>query len=153
MTTAAVVLTPGLRRQLGLEKPILYLPGQTAAIELSGLPRSADGRTLLVLVQQSCPECRAQAPFLADVVAAASRLGIRSAMITPTVARQPSHELASQIGIPPEAVLVADFSRLSVARVPALILVDSKTVVLHAWNDRQISSRDTSLLAAFQLDR
>jgi hypothetical protein len=74
-------------------------------------------------------------------------------MITPAVARQPSHELASRIGIPSEAVLVADFSRLSVAKVPALILVDSKTVVLHAWNDRQISSRDTSLLAAFQLDR
>lgn len=113
-----------------------------------GVNWSANGRTLLLGLQTTCPYCTESAPFFRKLTAAAVGK-------TRTVAVLPQSTDAARryldgLGVHVDEIKQASLSGIGVSHTPTLVLVDSSGIVRRAWTGELPSEDEADVLSAVE---
>jgi hypothetical protein len=114
----------------------------------TGVNWSANGRTLLMGLQTTCPYCTESAPFFRRLTAAAAGKTRTVAVLPqpPDVAKR----YLDGLGVRVDEIKQVSLPGIGVTRTPTLMLVDSSGLVRGAWTGELASDDEADVLAAVE---
>jgi hypothetical protein len=125
--TAALVLSPGLRDAVGLESSPTAGYAIGDPIDLPAAWRQASTPTLAVFLRGSCPTCADSAPLLRRLAAEYADRPERILFVIGDSALERDRAFVAELGA--ERVAEVDFRQLRLARVPTIVVFDSRGII------------------------
>lgn len=130
--------------------------GQTLVgtrMAVPGVDRGPGKKTLVLFLRKDCPACKMAAPLYRELIAEASRQGVRRVAILPDSLEEGTEYLRS-LDLDPDHVHSADLSSYRIPAVPAAVVLDGDGVVRGAWigaapgGEKETRSKVIALLEA-----
>ena len=127
--TSALVLSPTLRRLLGVEHAAVdYVVGQRVDLPLDSFP--AEERNLLLFVRGTCSACQNAVPALKQfIVDVSGRSGVSVRMVTSQLYAEDAPTFALRIGLSATQIMSIDMASLRLQRIPTLLVVNRAGVI------------------------
>ena len=94
--------------------------------------RGPDGRILVLFLQKDCSACKVAAPLYRQLIAEASRRGVKSVAILPDPLEVGNQYLRSQ-DLRADHVQSANLSSYRISSIPTALVLDGEGVVKGAW--------------------
>jgi hypothetical protein len=146
--TAALVVSPALRRQLGIG-PTAEPPAYTAGDRVDVTPAAYTSAPISVLVfaRSTCPACERSADFHKQLVAASKASGIPAVLITPSADGETERRYAEGLGIGASQVYQSPPGSIKLRSVPAVMVVDGSGLIRHVWFGKPDAVTEAAILA------
>jgi hypothetical protein len=127
-------------------RPARLRPGEHLA--LPGVDWSRAQRTAVVVLQSSCHHCKESAPFHARLAAEAARRPALAVLAVMSQDPAGARRYLDEQLVPIERVVQARPASIGVLATPAIVLVDSRGVVIDVWVGTLSPEKERQVLEA-----
>lgn len=119
------------------------------AVSLPGIDWAANGRTLVVAIQEGCHFCSESAPFYQQLVKKASSNHIPVVAVLPQPI-ETGQKYLNDIKVPIDNIRQATLKSIGVQGTPTLLLVDNTGKIVTGWVGKLPPDQEADVLSKLQ---